>query len=678
MALPSRQVVGTCGAAVVLVGMGLLGSSLRSKLYHSASQEAQWEAQQIAQRARDEINLKLRETEARVSAAASLNQIRAMVSHSVDRATLVDAFTTEEWWRSFRDEFPVQLLMVRGQAIDLGREPAANVEPLLAAARQKTPASQLMLANQKPYFAVAALIELPPQLARDASFLILGKPFLAKDLTVPQNFSGAAILASEKRALFEAGAADQLPRLRELLGGDTRATAPDASWSAAAVDVAPKLMLWIWTDTSAKSQEASRLARTNVWPLWAVAVLLAGGCIYLGFRRGARGDRRELPRPSSDEASESKVIIAPDIEQPQEASANNGPSAAQAVTLSAVPSAAADLNQFGRYRLLHVLGEGSTMRADLGVLRGAEGFSRLFVIKRLRPELARQPAAVAEFVERAQLGSSLVHSNIVPIYDFGRVNDEYFIAQEHILGRNLQTLLLRLKRSDGTFLQPVLVFYIAQEILKALEYAHTHRSSPTQAAGVVHGNIAPTKILISAMGEVKVLDFGIPHAKARPSGARVEKALFLSPEQARGEAIDARSDLYSLAMTMFWCLSGRAPYVMKPEQDLLEKVSAGPGREERDLIGVLGGAATYVLQRALEAEPEKRFQTAEEFARAIPPWEMSRAGERLHSLMRKLFDEDFREEQARFSDWQTGLDELSISESPPEASGEVRRIGRSR
>jgi serine/threonine protein kinase len=239
-------------------------------------------------------------------------------------------------------------------------------------------------------------------------------------------------------------------------------------------------------------------------------------------------------------------------------------------------------------------------------------------------------------------------------------------------------LLLRLKKSEGRQLPPVIVFYITQEILKALEYAHTHRPAPDQTGGVVHGGLSPKKVLISSTGEVKVLDFGMPHARARTAAGRIERALFWSPEQARGEPIDARSDLFSLAMTMFFSLTGRTLYAANGDEELFEKVKNGPQAAERELIALLGGAATYVLQRALDPAPERRFQTAEEFAHAIPPWEMSRSGERLHSLMRKLFDDDFQAELASQADWQNGLEELSIIESPPEPTAEVRQIRHSR
>ena len=676
-----RKLSGASAAVVLLLGIGLFGVSIRANLYRAASKESEWQAAQIAQRARDEIGLKIRRTEAQVSAAVSLNPVRALVAHSVDRATLLDAFGTEEWWRGFREEFPVQLLAIPGDKVDVGRERAPDLEPLLAAARGKNPSSQLILANDKVYIAAAALIDAPDRLQRGASYLVLAKPFVAADLVVPPNFSGAAVLASEKIALLGSGAPEQLQHLQEILGSDPSAAivAPDASWAAIAVELGPRLLLWVRTDTSVTAQEVAKTARSILGPLYGLGLALAAGVLYLGFRRGRQ--RVEPFGPANEKEPSSKIIVSPDLEgEAFESRPVNGQAAApsQPVVLNAVPTGAAAPGQFGRYRLLHALGEGTTFRSDLAVLRGEGGFRRLFVIKRLRPEIARQPAAVVEFVDRAQLGSCLVQSNIVPIYDFGRVNEEYFIAQEHILGRDLHTLLLRLKKSEGRQLPPVIVFYLTQEILKALEYAHTHRGAPDQTGGVVHGGLSPRKVLISSSGELKVLDFGMPHARARTAAGRIERALFWSPEQARGEPIDARSDLFSLAMTMFFSLTGRTLYAANGDEELFEKVKNGPQAAERELIALLGGAATYVLQRALDPAPEKRFQTAEEFAHAIPPWEMSRSNERLHSLMRKLFDDDFQAELASQADWQNGLEELSIIESPPEPTAEVRQIRHSR
>src|SRR6185295_10260006 len=104
---------------------------------------------------------------------------------------------------------------------------------------------------------------------------------------------------------------------------------------------------------------------------------------------------------------------------------------------------------------------------------GAEGFRRTFVVKRLRAELAHDAAVVAQFIDEANLGSTLVHSNIIPVFDFGKVGEEYFLAQEYILGRDLGRLAARAIERNGAPLPPAVVLFAAVETLRALEYAHT-------------------------------------------------------------------------------------------------------------------------------------------------------------------------------------------------------------
>ena len=129
--------------------------------------------------------------------------------------------------------------------------------------------------------------------------------------------------------------------------------------------------------------------------------------------------------------------------------------------------------QFGRYQLLHVLGQGGMATVHLAVSHGAEGFRRLFVVKRLREDVALMPQVVHQFINEARLGASLVHSKIVPIFDFGRVGNEFFLAQEYILGRDLNLLVRRARQHGGAGLPLPAVFHLAHEILDALAYAHS-------------------------------------------------------------------------------------------------------------------------------------------------------------------------------------------------------------
>ena len=649
-------------SGVLLGGIALIGLSLRSRLYETARSEAGWQAAALLQSAQDVLRLSEKEVEARVAGAASLRTVRTLVATEVDQATFQDAFATEEWWQSVRADFPLQQLVLGDGQFDFTVQPVQlRLDDLLAAVRRRSPVSQILVTNSAAYFVAAASIDAQPRTQREPAFLILGRPLAPRDLTPSRRMGGAAVLSVDRIGLFGMGLAPQIQHLQELIqrGGSGALVANNAEWATASVEVAPKLQLSVEADTADKARDLARAIRTLLFPLWGIGALLAVVCLYIGI--GKRPRPRE-PKPSDPTAADadevSTELLPQDLSRGESAMS---PRLRPVDPYSGAEAGASDSKQFGRYRLLHVLSEGSAIRAELGVLRGAQGFNRLFVIKRLRGELAHQSAAVSEFVEGAQLGSSLVHSNIIPIYDFGRVGDEYFVAQEHVLGRDLETLVRRTNESDGVSLPPLLAFYIAQEVLKALAYAHSQHNSRGEPAPIVHGNICPQKIWLSALGEVKLLDFGLSHRGAASDGTP-GRLIFIAPEQARGETVEPRSDLFSLGLTMFWSLTGRSLYSAKSRQELLEKARKGPGREEFDSISLLAGPATHVLRRALEADPARRFQTAEQFARAIPPWDLSRVEERLQSLMRRRFEQDFLEEQARYSDSQTGPGDLSVSE----------------
>ena len=180
---------------------------------------------------------------------------------------------------------------------------------------------------------------------------------------------------------------------------------------------------------------------------------------------------------------------------------------------------------------------------------------RVVAIKVLFPEFAVDPAFVERFRREAQAAAGLNHPNIVGVYDWGRVNNTYYIAMEYVNGRTLADII----RQSGT-LTPLQVCDVVGEVAAALGSAHQN--------GVVHRDVKPGNILVSTSGQVKVADFGI----ARALGAGVEQGLtqtgavmgtatYFSPEQAQGAITDQRSDIYSLGIVMYELLSGTAPFL---------------------------------------------------------------------------------------------------------------------
>ncbi len=308
-------------------------------------------------------------------------------------------------------------------------------------------------------------------------------------------------------------------------------------------------------------------------------------------------------------------------------------------------SPASEPRTFGRYHLLRRIDGGGMADIYAASLHGAEGFRRLFVIKRLRPELARNRTAVEQFIDEAKLGSSLVHPNIVPVFDFGKLGDEYFMAQEYIVGRDIARLLQRHLDRTGRPLDERLMLYIAHDVLEALAYAHAQTDAQGTPLGLVHRDVSPGNIMVTARGEVKLFDFGIVKAIGRlaksEEGVVKGNISFMSPEQARSEPVDARSDLFSLGLVIYYGLTNERLYRDDDGSfEQLRRAGVGPTTAQLAKIDHLALAGP-ILRRALAVDPARRYQNAVEFAAALAPHTPGARAEAA-ALMQRLFGDELR------------------------------------
>jgi serine/threonine-protein kinase len=192
-------------------------------------------------------------------------------------------------------------------------------------------------------------------------------------------------------------------------------------------------------------------------------------------------------------------------------------------------------------------------------------------------------------------------------------------------------------------------YFAAHETLQALAYAHARRAADGTPLGIVHRDIATGNILVSAAGEVKLSDFGIVKSNDRVSRTQVGvvkgNTNFMSPEQARGQAVDARSDLFSLGLVLYYCLSGEMLYGGNNDLEVLHHAAGGLLREDFARIRRLPDPAPQILERALALDPNHRFQTAAEFADEVA---VHMGGGRIGAgqLLRELFERDFQTESA--------------------------------
>src|SRR5512139_2277258 len=231
---------------------------------------------------------------------------------------------------------------------------------------------------------------------------------------------------------------------------------------------------------------------------------------------------------------------------------------------------------FGRYQLLELIARGGMAEVHKAKSHGVEGFEKVLVIKSILPELSRDAEFVEMFVKEAKIAVSLSHPNIVQVFDLGRADDRYFIAMEYVAGTDLSTLLRRAARHELP-LAPALSVFIASEVAQALDYAHRRRDQDLQPMSLVHRDVSPQNILLGFEGAVKLTDFGIAKARHKveentQAGVLKGKYAYMAPEQARGEPVDARADLYALGIVLYECLSGTHPFLTPSSYETLRNV----------------------------------------------------------------------------------------------------------
>ncbi|QSQ12845.1 serine/threonine-protein kinase [Myxococcus landrumensis] len=307
---------------------------------------------------------------------------------------------------------------------------------------------------------------------------------------------------------------------------------------------------------------------------------------------------------------------------------------------------------FGRYTLLSHLGTGGMGEIYLARLEGAQGFEKLCVIKKILPQLAEDSDFVERFVGEARTLVRLSHGSIAQVLDMGLHEGEAYMALEHVDGKDLRKVAARV-RDRQVPLPLTFILYVMGRVLDALAYAHRKKDDDGEDLKLVHRDISPQNILISYEGEVKVIDFGL--AKSRLSAAKTNpsiilgKFLYMSPEQARHQPVDRRSDLYAVGLTLYELISGKNPFDGIHPGELMSVV-ANPKVAPLDEVEPLTPrAVTALVAKALEVDPTQRFQSAEEFRGRLQACLMeidpSAGPESVSRFMRELFAADFQFER---------------------------------
>lgn len=284
-------------------------------------------------------------------------------------------------------------------------------------------------------------------------------------------------------------------------------------------------------------------------------------------------------------------------------------------------------------------------------IEGPGGFEKFIAIKKILRHLGAEEEFRRMFIAEAKLAARLQHPNIVPVFDFGQMGEDWFIAMDYQDGRDLSALRKRLEER-GARLPSEIATYIVLEVAKALAYAHSGEVIAGKPMAIIHRDISPQNVLLSYRGDVKVSDFGIAKAVDGVGSTRVGffkgKIGYLSPEQAKFEPVDTRSDLFSLGTVLFESLTGKRLFHGKSGEEVFEQLR-NFDRLELTQLGRIPAHLREIMDKALRGAPDDRYQEAWELERDL----VAALGENgpvsrnaLASLMKMLFADEIAQETA--------------------------------
>jgi serine/threonine protein kinase len=312
--------------------------------------------------------------------------------------------------------------------------------------------------------------------------------------------------------------------------------------------------------------------------------------------------------------------------------------------------------KIGKYLLLERIATGGMAEVYRAKASGAGGFEKQLAIKRILPTYSENEEFRKMFEYEARLSSQLTHANIVQVYDFVKSGETYLLAMEYVNGKNLRQFLNKAKKM-GTSVPIEFAVYVINEVCKGLEYAHSKRDENTgKALNIIHRDMSPQNVMLSYEGSVKIVDFGIAKAKDRVdetrSGVIKGKFGYMSPEQANGDSVDNKTDIFSTGIILFELLTGRRLFAAETDLATLrliqECVIPSPGR----INPKVGSDLEKVLLMALAKDLNVRYSNAGDLHRSLLEYQNKHCPtytqREVSHLIEKVFADEIEIEKKRF------------------------------
>jgi eukaryotic-like serine/threonine-protein kinase len=273
-----------------------------------------------------------------------------------------------------------------------------------------------------------------------------------------------------------------------------------------------------------------------------------------------------------------------------------------------------------RFELVAELASGGMATVYLARLSGVAGFQRLVAIKRLHPHLAKEPDFIEMFLDEARLAARIHHPNVVPIQEVGESPQGYYLVMDYVDGDTLARLLARAAQAKTQIPWGVTI-RILLDTLAGLHAAHELKDDLGQALQIVHRDVSPQNILVGADGIARITDFGVARASSRlsttRSGQLKGKLAYMAPEQARGENIDRRADIFSCGIVLWECLALKRLFKGEGEAQTLNRVLYDPIAPPTSVRADIPRELEAICMKALERDVDKRFTSSQEFAEEL-------------------------------------------------------------
>lgn len=281
-----------------------------------------------------------------------------------------------------------------------------------------------------------------------------------------------------------------------------------------------------------------------------------------------------------------------------------------------------------RYTITERVDQGGMAEVFRGVAESIQGFKKNVAIKRILPSLTANEKFVAMFLDEAKLSLYLQHANIVQVFDINMSDNTYFLVMEYVDGVNLKHLLERL-RQQGRRIEPAHAIYLAIEACKALNYAHNLENPENhEPLNIVHRDISPPNILVSRMGEVKLVDFGLAKANSQlestDPGVVKGKFSYLSPEAASGQQVDHRADIFAVGILLWEMFTGRRLFYGDTDYQTVELVRQARIPSVSAVSPDIEPELEDIVRKSLAQNPEGRYQQAADLGDALSQYLFSR------------------------------------------------------